>query len=203
MLIIAAAAVAFAASAGRHADIMATYEFRSPDSWGGERLSRMTLLADADGSKYFNDISLWTDSLESTPEGKARLEEIIRASCLVRSPEGYDYWDLTKGPVKTVYTYVFCDNASETLTVYDRWGEEEMHYTEPAEEMQWTLVPDSTADVLGYECVMAESDYHGRRWRAWFSPDLPLPFGPWKLHGLPGLILKAEADAAFRSRPRM
>ena len=32
MLIIAAAAVAFAASAGRHADIMATYEFRSPDS---------------------------------------------------------------------------------------------------------------------------------------------------------------------------
>lgn len=56
---------------------------------------------------------------------------------------------------------------------------------------------DSTATVLGYECIMAESDYHGRHWKAWFASEIPMPFGSWKLHGLPGLILKAEANGGF------
>lgn len=157
----------------------------------------MTLLANSAGSKYFNDISLWTDSLESTPEGKAKLDEIIRANCLVQSPEGYEYWDLTKGPVKNIYTYVFNNNSDNTLTIYDQWGDELRFYTEPSDEMQWTLLPDSTNLILGYDCNLAESDYHGRHWKAWFAPEIPLCFGPWKLHGLPGLILKAEADGGF------
>ena len=157
----------------------------------------MTLLANSAGSKYFNDISLWTDSLESTPEGKAKLDEIIRANCLVQSPEGYEYWDLTKGPVKNIYTYVFNNNSDNTLTIYDQWGDELRFYTEPSDEMQWTLLPDSTNVILGYDCNLAESYYHGRHWKAWFAPEIPLCFGPWKLHGLPGLILKAEADGGF------
>lgn len=157
----------------------------------------MTLLANSAGSKYFNDISLWTDSLESTPEGKAKLDDIIRANCLVQSPEGYEYWDLTKGPVKNIYTYVFNNNSDNTLTIYDQWGDELRFYTEPSDEMQWTLLPDSTNVILEYDCNLAESDYHGRHWKAWFAPEIPLCFGPWKLHGLPGLILKAEADGGF------
>lgn len=168
-----------------------------PSLSGGSYKDKMTLLANSAGSKYFNDISLWTDSLESTPEGKAKLDEIIRANCLVQSPEGYEYWDLTKGPVKNIYTYVFNNNSDNTLTIYDQWGDELRFYTEPSDEMQWTLLPDSTNLILGYDCNLAESYYHGRHWKAWFAPEIPLCFGPWKLHGLPGLILKAEADGGF------
>ena len=45
---------------------------------------------------------------------------------------------------------------------------------------------------------MAEAEFRGRVWRAWFTYEIPMPYGPWKLGGLPGLILKAEdADSLF------
>ena len=185
------------AAMAQTADIEVRYEYTRPSLSGSSYKAKMTLLANSAGSKYFNDISLWTDSLESTPEGKAKLDGIIRANCLVQSPEGYEYWDLTKGPVKNIYTYVFNNNSDNTLTIYDQWGDELRFYTEPSDEMQWTLLPDSTNVILGYDCNLAESDYHGRHWKAWFAPEIPLCFGPWKLHGLPGLILKAEADGGF------
>ena len=64
------------------------------------------------------------------------------------------------------------------------------YYTEPLGEIQWEI-GDSTKNVLGYECVMATANYHGRDWSVWFSPEIPMQEGPWKLTGLPGLILEA------------
>ena len=38
---------------------------------------------------------------------------------------------------------------------------------------------------------MAVSDFRGRRWTAWFAPDISISDGPWKFSGLPGLIMEA------------
>lgn len=189
--------VAIAVMAQAKADILVSYECKYPGLESKKVKRNMTLLANSTKSKYFNDISLWTDSLSSTPEGTAKLDEIIRANCLVMHPDGYEYWDLTKGPVKNIYTYVFNDIVSGSQTIYDEWADELHYYSEPLGEQTWEIVSDSTATVLGYECRKAESDYHGRKWVAWFAADIPLSFGPWKLRGLPGLILKAEANGGF------
>ena len=58
---------------------------------------------------------------------------------------------------------------------------------------QWNLTSD-TATVLNYFCYKASCSYHGRVWEAWFTLDIPINAGPWKLRGLPGLILKANDD---------
>lgn len=179
------------------ADIIISYDATTPSVSGGLSTKRMTLLASPSESKYFNDISLWNDSLSSTPEGKRRLNEIIMATCMTEGADGSVTFDLRKGPVKKIHTYVFTRPADNNMTVYGKWGDGEGYYTEPTDEQQWEIVSDSTENVLGYECLMAESDYHGRHWQVWFSPEIAVPFGPWKLHGLPGLILKAEADGGF------
>ncbi|MFY1046541.1 GLPGLI family protein [Chryseobacterium sp. GP-SGM7] len=38
----------------------------------------------------------------------------------------------------------------------------------------------------------AETEFGGRKWVAWFAPDIPIQDGPYKFHGLPGLIVKLE-----------
>ena len=83
------------------------------------------------------------------------------------------------------------------ITVYNRFHNTVYEYSEPVPSLHWDI-SSRTDPVLGYECFMAEAEFRGRVWRAWFTYEIPMPYGPWKLGGLPGLILKAEdTDSLF------
>ena len=181
----------------QHADIIISYDSGRMDFSKDIVVNeKMTLLCNKDISKYFNDISQWSDSLSSTPGGEQKLKDIIMANCVTQMPDGSIRVDYTKGPVKNIYTYVLTDNNEGQLTHYDKWGNEKRFYKEPIDEISWEI-GDSTKNILGYECVIAEADYHGRHWTVWFTPEIPVSFGPWKLHGLPGLILSADTGDGF------
>ena len=76
-------------------------------------------------------------------------------------------------------------------TFQESWGITTYHCIEKIEISNWELIPDSTSSILGYNCQLAKANFKGRTWYAWYSEDIPISEGPWKLYGLPGLILRA------------
>ena len=131
--------VAIAALAQNKAEIIVSYDYVKPTKSGKTSTTKMTLLAAPTEAKYFNNLSLWVDSLKSTPEGKAQYMEILKKSCMTVEPDGSTSWDLSKGPVKTVNTYVFTNPYDASLTVYEKFGEDLGYYSEPLSEQQWIV----------------------------------------------------------------
>ena len=65
---------------------------------------------------------------------------------------------------------------------------------EPTPDISWTL-SDDTLTVSGYLCQQATATYRGVEWHVWYTEEVPSSAGPWRLRGLPGLIVKAESEA--------
>jgi GLPGLI family protein len=56
----------------------------------------------------------------------------------------------------------------------------------------WTLHPEHRR-FGQYDCRRATGHYRGRDYEAWYTLEVPIPTGPFKLGGLPGLILEATS----------
>lgn len=59
-------------------------------------------------------------------------------------------------------------------------------------KLEW-VITDENKTIAGYKCLKATTTFRGRKWIAWFTPDIPIASGPWKLYGLPGLILEISS----------
>ncbi len=79
------------------------------------------------------------------------------------------------------------------ITCKQKVSSEGYYYTEPLPSFNWQMLDGDTV-VCGYECKKASTAFRGRTWTVWFAMELPYSYGPWKLGGLPGLILKAIDD---------
>lgn len=83
------------------------------------------------------------------------------------------------------------------ISVYSEQSQGDMVYLEDFPNLNWMMNEDSTNTILGYKCHCASIDFRGRTWIAWYTEDIPISQGPWKLFGLPGLILKAYTTDGF------
>ena len=120
--------------------------------------------------------------------------EQIRDSVLAA---GGSYYDVVDALGRSVYPntrmkyQIWKNLPSRGMLTFTDTNLKRFRYTESLETPQWTLAGKDSI-IADYPCQQAETFYRGRHWTVWFTPDIPVSDGPWKLHGLPGLILQAE-----------
>jgi len=67
--------------------------------------------------------------------------------------------------------------------------EKHIYVKEVTPKINWKIGKE-TKKIGKFNCKKATANFRGRNYIAWFAKEIPLPFGPWKFNGLPGLILE-------------
>lgn len=79
------------------------------------------------------------------------------------------------------------DHTNHQITTQEEIGLSQYQYKEEIPQIQWNLV-EGDSIFSGFECKKAIATFRGRNYVAWYSEEVPLPYGPYKFGGLPGLI---------------
>lgn len=136
------------------------------------------------GKKTSKFYSLWetkTDEIRNNILAHGgTFQEVQNALGKSAYPRSYQYYVVYKNyPQKGKTTYTDRDFKNYI-------------YEEDLEKPQWRICTDESITIADYQCQKAQTNFRGRTWFVWFTTDIPISDGPWKLCGLPGLILKAE-----------
>ncbi|MCL1668406.1 GLPGLI family protein [Elizabethkingia ursingii] len=66
---------------------------------------------------------------------------------------------------------------------------EDWYRMQSKDQFNWKIIKE-VKDKNGYKLQKATTNFGGREWIAWFTQDIPIPEGPYKFGGLPGLIIE-------------
>lgn len=128
---------------------------------------------------------LWADSLQKVDNASYHI--ILDAAFEKNSSNAYRE---VKGLTSS---FIYKNIPEGKITEHEYFDMTPWGYTEEWEKPEWT-VGENEKVLLGYICFEATTTYRGRKWTAWFTPEIPIQEGPWKLCGLPGLILAANDE---------
>ncbi|MDE6007868.1 MAG: GLPGLI family protein [Muribaculaceae bacterium] len=89
------------------------------------------------------------------------------------------------------FEMMFC-HVDSTLAVTNRlpFTSQHIEYSQKIPKIDWNYSSQETDTIMGYPCRVATARIEGREWKVWYTPDIPLPYGPWLLNGTKGLVLK-------------
>lgn len=125
--------------------------------------------------KFYDYSSYQTDSVKQTD----CTDKIITAYKL-REQRNVFFFDQT----------IYQNNPKGKITVQSVITPNFYNYEENRYPVKW-IMEEGEDSICGYTCRIAKGEYGGRTWIVKYAPEIPTQNGPWKLTGLPGLILDA------------
>lgn len=103
---------------------------------------------------------------------------------------------------KGFYPFIFdswiSDLSSGELTFVGRLAAEDYIIKQPVPTIEWRMTGE-TKQISGYGASLVEGEIDGETWRVWYTEDVPASAGPWKIGGLPGLVLSASNKSETHS----
>lgn len=145
-------------------------------------------------------------------EGGKRFDDEMVVDIGKNKVHNYGYWDVRNGflidsirghggdiadyfamgtPVAIYDAHILKNYPQKGMLTYTQYEGKSFIYNEPIMKKNWVLEEGDTT-ILGYTCKKASCTFRHRSWKVWYALDIPFSEGPWKLDGLPGMILKAE-----------
>lgn len=114
--------------------------------------------------------------------------------------KGISYAIQSKTPFDLAYTIFHQNNMFTTRDSYisTLGREKDNSYYQEKIVLHWDLLPD-TDSIHGLLVQKAQCKIGDLSWTAFFTPEISLPYGPYKFAGLPGLILKVEDNKGYFS----
>lgn len=94
--------------------------------------------------------------------------------------------------VKFADRFVHILKDEDQLIQYRDFKGDSLAISEEIPQLNWHIDAETTKNIGDYQAQKATVDFRGRSYVAWFTPEIPAFFGPWKFTGLPGLILEIE-----------
>ena len=137
-------------------------------------------------------------------EGKKRAADDFLQLNKREYMEGYDFFS-EEMPMFRAESFCFMPQVwtnypEGQVTVRDAIPPSIYETQETRKPIKWTLGLTPSPSTLGegagasYLCKTAMCQLHGRKWTVHYTEDIPTTAGPWKLCGLPGLIVEAVSD---------
>lgn len=155
------------------------YSFRA-DSTRRDSLRTEWMYLDVDdkASKYYSKTAFEADSIMND-----NLKKQLAAGTGNISVSRQNYGDAVRYKVEK-------SHPSYRTVLITEIGNQSYRVTEDR-PLNWKIRSENQ-QIGEFKAQKATAQFAGRLWTAWFSPEIPIQEGPYKFHGLPGLIVALE-----------
>lgn len=155
------------------------YEYRfKTDSTSKDSMATEMMVLDVSrkGSKFSSFVSMKADS--------------VMAARQKNNPDAPDFSGIKFGTMLSTTEKKYPDFEIHNFEFLGP----DYYEVQDSRKLDWQIVNEK-AKIGNYSVQKATLEQYGRNWIAWFTPEIPFQDGPYKFHGLPGLILKISDES--------